>query len=135
MSIGRKSAILAVALALAGGAAPAQAQNGSVDVELTSEMWALAGVCSQYANYSVRNDALASWLNTQMAGSANGDAVIDRKNAKVQQISANVAAVQGLNSVRERTERSDELTSALMTRCRRLTNDPVASRFFFTATG
>ena len=135
MAIGRKSAILAVALALAGGAIPVQAQDAAVDVELTSEMWALAGVCSQYANYSVRNEALASWLNTQMAGSGNGTEVIDRKNAQLQQISANVAAVQGVNSVRERTERSDARTSALMTRCRRLTNDPVASRFFFTATG
>jgi len=135
MAISRKSAILASAVALACGGAPAQAQDTIIDVELTSEMWALAGVCTQYPSYAVRGDALADFLNAAVGSGENGDALIARKNAKVAQIGANVARVQEVGSARERTERSDELTSALMTRCRRLTNDPVAREFFFTATG
>ena len=135
MAIGRKWAILAVAIGFASGAAPAQAQSRTIDAELTSEMWALAGVCSQYANYTVRNEALATWLNTQLAEAGNGEDVISRKNAKVAEISANVAAMQTISSAGARTERSDQMTEGLMTRCRRLTNNPVAKRFFLTATG
>ena len=131
MAIRRNLAVLAAAAALA--TAPAQAQGNGTNVELTAEMWALAGVCSQYANYSVRNEALATWLNSALNGSGNAEAVMNRKDAKVAQISAATARVQQASSARERTERSDELSSSLMTRCRRLTNDPVASRFFFTA--
>ena len=135
----RRTRIIAI-LAAAALSAPAQAQEwtGSFEepqVELISEMWALAGVCTQYSTYSVRNDALADFLNAAMGSGDNGDALIERKNAKVEQISAAAAAVSESGSVTVREERSDRLTASLMTRCRALTNNPVASRFFFTATG
>ena len=129
MGIVQKTAIVAGAFLVS--ATSAQAQDRRANAELTSEMWALAGVCSQYgAYYSVRHDALADWLNVAAADPAIGDGLSARKDAKVAQISALAAEVRGTTSVRERDQRFDEMSSALMTRCRRLTNDPVAREFF-----
>ena len=114
---------------------PVHAQSGQLDVELTSEMWALAGVCSQYSTYRVSNEALANWLNAELANAGNAADVMDSKTAKLEQIGTATAAVSNSRSVTVREERSDRLTASLMTRCRALTNNPVASRFFFTATG
>ena len=125
-------ALLGIAAAVA---TPAQAQTGQLDVELTSEMWALAGVCSQYSTYRVSNEALANWLNAELANAGNAVAVMDSKTAKLEQISAAAAAVSNSGSVTVREERSDRLTASLMTRCRALTNNPIARAFFFTATG
>ena len=131
----RRNWIIALLGTAAALATPAQAQSEQLDVELTSEMWALAGVCSQYASYDVRNEALADWLSAQMANAGNAEAVLDSRDAKVEQIGNAVSAISNASGGGARVERSDRLTASLMTRCRALTNNPVASRFFFTATG
>lgn len=131
----RRNWIIALLGTAAALATPAQAQSEQLDVELTSEMWALAGVCSQYSTYRVGNEELARWLNAELANADNANEVRDSKTAKLEQIGAATAAVSDSRSVTAREERSDRLTGSLMTRCRALTNNPVASRFFFTATG
>lgn len=131
----RRKGLIAILGCAAALAVPAQAQDRQIDVELTSEMWALAGICSQYSGYEVRNEALAAWLNRQLASAGNADEVMDRRAAKVEQIRANMAALERGRGGSAREERLDRNTAGLMTRCRQLTNNPLAGQFFFTATG
>lgn len=130
----RKTLIIVAGLALA--ATPAvQAQDAApVDgqVELLSEMWAMAGICSQYTRYSVRADDLADWLNREISAAdpERQSAIINRKEDKLEEITATMNGLLDMPPGGRRERAIEENQMALMTRCQRLAGHDMAGEYF-----
>ncbi|MEL1250743.1 hypothetical protein [Aurantiacibacter gilvus] len=134
----RKGWAIAAGLALAATSMTtpaALAQDGApVDqqVELLSEMWAMAGICSQYGRYVVRTDDLADRLNDEIAAvdPDRQSAIINRKEDKLEEITATMNGLLEMPPGGRRERAIEENQMALMTRCQRLANHDLASEFF-----
>lgn len=102
------------------------------EVELLSEMWAMAGICSQYGRYAVRTDALADRLNSEIAAvdPVRQSAIIIRKEDKLEEITATMNGLLEMPPGGRREQAIEENQMALMTRCQRLTNNDLASEYF-----
>lgn len=126
----------AIAAGLALAATPAaQAQDGTPtdrEVELYSEMWAMAGICSQYGRYAVRADDLADWLNNALAAAQpeSQSAIIGRKEDKLEAITTTMNDLLDMPPGGQRERAIEENQMALMTRCQRLSNHDLAGDFF-----
>ncbi len=125
---------LAAGLALA-ATSGAQAQDAAPvdrEVELLSEMWAMAGICSQYGRYAVRSDALAEHLNRSIAAvdPERQSAIINRKEDKLEEITSTLNGLLAMPPGGRRDRAIEENQMALMTRCQRLTNNELASEYF-----
>lgn len=126
----------AIALGLALAATPAaQAQDSAPvdhEVELLSEMWAMAGICSQYARYAVDANDLAARLNREISASDpdRQSAIIIRKEDKLEEITATMNGLLDMPPGGRRERAIEENQMALMTRCQRLANHDLASEYF-----
>lgn len=132
----RKAWTIALGAALlAPVTAQAQAQDAEVnevEVELYSEMWAMAGICMQYGRYPVRADALADLLNQRIgaAGPEQQSAIIGRKETKLEEIAATMNDLLAMSPGGRRDEALEENQMALMTRCQRLSSHSLAGEYF-----
>lgn len=127
-----------VATATLGMGQPALAQqdNGQRlsprQMEIYSEMWALAGVCLQYRGYDVQQDELAAFLNSRLDSASGGDRqrVAADKEDRLEAIRAEIERLQALPPGNRRAREEEETAAALMTRCTRLANHATAGEFF-----
>lgn len=127
-----------VAAAALGMAQPALAQEedgqrlSPRQMEIYSEMWALAGVCLQYGGYDVQQDELAAFLNSRLdfANSEDRQRVAADKENRLQAIRDEIERLQALPPGNRRAREEEEAAAALMTRCTRLANHATAGEFF-----
>ena len=114
---------------------PTSAQEATLSdsaVELYSEMWALAGICNQLANYDVDQDSLADRLNEDLGDLDDGyfAAVSAQRDTKLAAIRTNAEAVQQLPRGNRRQREVDAQAETLMTRCRHLADHSFAGTYF-----
>lgn len=121
-----------LALAATSGAQAQDAAPGDQRVELLSEMWAMAGICSQYGRYAVRTEALADRLNSEISAvdPERQSAIITRKEDKLEEITATLNGLLAMPPGGDRELAIEENQMALMTRCQQLTNNDLASEYF-----
>lgn len=126
------AAALVAPLALA---VPATAQETSLtdrQVELYSEMWAMAGVCNQLQGFYVKQDDLADRLNLDLADveDAQFAQVADLREQKLDELREDIETLRAMNQGSGRVRGVDETTATLMTRCNRLAGNTLASAYF-----
>ena len=125
--------ILAAA-AVCGLGQPALAQDRLTpgQVSLYSEMWALAGICTQYGGYDVQQDHLADFLNDRLGNVASEDRqrVAATREERLQVIRDEIDRLTSLPHGNRRTREVQANAEALMTRCARLANHATAGEFF-----
>ncbi|WAT17919.1 hypothetical protein OZN62_13535 [Aurantiacibacter sp. MUD11] len=101
-------------------------------LELYSEMWAMAGICSQYPQFRVNSEDLATRLNTDISRLAADQqhVIVNRKNEKLEEISVRVDELEAMPRGGDRNEAVEDNTAALLTRCQRLANHSLARDYF-----